>query len=53
MSTKRTKADKALRKADQFDKRLNDRPEDYDKKEAEQVESGKPDLRPLRDAGQK
>ena len=32
MSTKRTKAEKAQRKADELEKRLDDRPEDDDKK---------------------
>jgi hypothetical protein len=43
MSTKRTKSEKSQRKADELEKRLDDRPEENEKKEVEREEPHRAD----------
>ena len=44
MSTKRTKADKSQRKADELEKRFDDRPDKSEEKEVERGESDRADI---------
>ena len=48
MSTKRTKSEKSQRKADELEKRLDDRPEEHEEKEAERENASRADIDSIR-----
>jgi len=52
MSIKHTKSEKAQRKADELEKRLDDRPDENQKKEVEREEPSGPDIDSVRHCAQ-